>query len=173
MGFNTIIGLGSKARIGKDYAAKELAKYFDLERIAFADALKQDLAELFKKNGLDYWAIEADPQQKEKVRPLLVEYGMTMRKFNENVWVDRALNKPLTHELTLITDVRFPNEAKRIKELGGHYIEICTDLPPANDTEALYSPLMAELADAVVVNNFDSKFIDDLVTSFNKLWSTP
>lgn len=170
---NTIlVGVGSRARIGKDYAAKELAKYFDLERIAFADALKLDVAQLFKAHGLDYWGIESEPSLKEKVRPLLVEYGMTMRRFNENAWIDRALNKELTHQVTLVTDVRFPNEANRIKSLGGYYIEIKTDLPPANETEAYYSPLMGGIADYTVKNNFDSKFIMDLVDLISTLRDT-
>jgi hypothetical protein len=168
----TLIGVGSRARIGKDYAAKELAKYFDLERVAFADALKLDVAQLFKAHGLDYWGIEGEPALKEKVRPLLVEYGMTMRKFNEDAWIDRALNKEFTHEVTFVTDVRFPNEAKRIKALGGHYIEIQTDLPPANETEAYYSPLMKGLADYTVKNNFDSHFIQDMVKLIGSLNNT-
>ena len=166
-----LIGLGSKARIGKDYAAKQLADWCgSVERIAFADALKQDVAYLFGQHKLDYWSIEQEPELKEKIRPLLVEYGCTMRKFNENIWVDRALKgKNFTKDITLITDVRFPNEANRIKELGGYYIEIQTDLPPANETEAHYSPLMAGLADFTIKNNFDSNFVGDLIELIGNL----
>ena len=166
-----IIGLGSKARIGKDYAAQELAKLFDVQRIAFADALKLDIADIVARHGLDYWAIEKQPELKEKIRPLLVEYGMTMRRFNEDVWVDRALAPGnLTSEVILVTDVRFPNEAKRIRELGGHYIEIMTNTPPINETEAYYSPLMAESAEYTIKNNFDPEFIPDLVNLVFNLW---
>ena len=165
-----LIGLGSKARIGKDYASQELAKHFDLERIAFADELKKDLAGIMSKSNIDYWEIEKEPALKETVRPLLVAYGQVMRKFNEDIWVDRAIkNKEFRHQVTLITDVRFPNEAKRLKELGGFYIEIETNIPPANETEALYSPQMAGLADYKVRNNFDSKFIQSLVDLVNRL----
>jgi hypothetical protein len=160
-----LLGLGSIARIGKDYAAQELAKYFDLERIAFADALKKDLAELIKnKHDLDYAAIESEPSLKEKFRPLLVSYGCVMREFDEDVWVNRALaNREFNHCVTLVTDVRFPNETRKIKALGGYYIEIDANIAPANETEALYSPQMKGLADYKIKNNFDSKFIQDLV----------
>lgn len=170
---NTIlVGLGSRARIGKDYAAQQLAGRFDLERVAFADALKFDISQLFHAHGLDYWAIEGEPSLKEKIRPLLVEYGCTMRKFNENAWIDRALSKEFTHAVTLITDVRFPNEAQRIKDLGGYYIEVKTDIPPANETEAFYSPLMGNMADYTIKNNFDSKFIHDLIRLIESLKQT-
>lgn len=154
-----LLGIGSKARIGKDFAASELQKLFDLERIAFADELKKDLAEIFKKSGVDLWSVE-----KSKIRNLLVEYGETMRKFEENVWVRRALEKAkFDCDITFITDVRYPNEVKMIKDRGGYYIDITTDIPPANDVEAFYSPQMAKLADFKVVNNFDMDFISDLI----------
>lgn len=159
-----IIGLGSKAQIGKDYAAAQLKQYFDVERIAFADELKNDLKYLFKQNNLDLDMINSEPELKKVIRPLYVAYGHTMREFNENLWVDRALkDRELNHQVTIITDVRYPNEAKRLKELGGTYIEIETNIPPANEVEALYSPLMGGEADFVVRNNFDGKFVSDMV----------
>lgn len=160
---NIIIGFGSKARIGKDYAASELSKFYTVERVAFADALKDDLAVIFARSGLDLKEMLNVPATKERVRPLLVEYGQTMRKFHPDIWVDRALTgREFTSQITIVTDVRFPNEANRIKELGGYYIEIDTDIEPANETEALYSPQMAGIADFTVRNNFDGKFITDL-----------
>jgi len=176
---NTIlIGLGSKARIGKDFAAQELAKTFDVERIAFADKLKADLAKIFESYGMDYHKLESNSEDKAKLRPLLVEYGMTMRRFNENHWVDHALqNREFNAQVTIITDVRFPNEAKRLQELGGYYIEIKTTIPPANETEAYYSPLMEGLADFTITNNFDRNYIGDLLRLIptldsisNRLW---
>lgn len=161
---NRIIGLGSKAQIGKDYAAQKLADYTNVKRIAFADALKNDLKYLFNQNDLDFDDIVAEPKLKEKVRPLMVSYGQTMREFKPDVWIGRAIEeakKPF-HGLVIFTDVRFPNEVKAIKELGGFYIEIKTNVPPANETEALYSPQMSALADATVENNFDGNYIPDL-----------
>lgn len=165
-----IIGLGSKAQIGKDYAAAQLKNYFDVERIAFADELKNDLKYLFSKNGFDFDMLMSEPTLKTKARPLLVSYGQVMREFNPDIWINRALKeKELTHQVTIITDVRFPNEAKILKELGGYYVEILSDVPPANDTEAYYSPLMEGLADFKVKNNFDGQFVSDMVKLVNQL----
>ncbi len=165
-----LIGFGSKARIGKDYAAQKLKEFFDVERIAFADALKADLDYLFSQNGLRLPEILQEPDLKETVRPLLVSYGQTIRQFNPDIWVDRALNnRDFKHEITVITDVRFPNEVQRIKELGGYYIEIVSNIQPANETEKLFSPLMEQAADHKITNNFDGKFALDLVELVEKL----
>lgn len=159
-----LIGLGSKAQVGKDYAAFRLKEYFDVERIAFADKLKEDLAEIFSRRGLDFNKLCQDPETKKQLRPLMVEYGQTMRFFNPNIWVDLALkDKELTHQVTIITDVRFPNEVLRLKELGGCYVDIQTDTPYANATEAEFSPTMKKLADFEVRNKFDEHYVHDMV----------
>lgn len=165
-----LLGLGSKARIGKDYAAIKLRDHFDVERVSFADELKKDLSELFLKHGIDMSALLADVKMKEAIRPLLVSYGQTLRKFNPDVWVDAAFNnKEFTHQVTIVTDVRFPNEVARIKQLGGYYIDIVSEIKPANADEALYSPILESIADYKIVNNFDIKYIDDLVVLINTL----
>lgn len=60
------------------------------------------------------------------VRWHLIQYGTNyVRKYlgKENFWLDEGMRKAqLTHtcdELPVITDVRFPNEAKAIKDAGG------------------------------------------------------
>jgi hypothetical protein len=176
-----ILGLGSKAQIGKDYAAQKLKDLgYDIERIAFADELKKDLSNLFFSNGLNFESIVAEPELKKLVRPLMVEYGQVLRSFKPDVWIDRAFHKvrlngvdfqcrSFDHEITMITDVRFPNEVKRIKELGGIYIEIISNVAPANETEALYSPLMSTLADHTIVNNFDGEYIKNFIELIDKL----
>jgi len=159
-----LIGLGHKAQIGKDYAAAQLAKHFDVERIAFADALKDDLTIIFEKQGIDLKAIMNDPTLKHLVRPLLVEYGCTVRKFKPDQWVDRAFqDKQLTHEITVVTDVRFPNEAKRLKEYGGYYVDIIADVPPANETERACGIEMVKLADFTIENKFDGSYVENLI----------
>lgn len=155
-----LIGLGSKAQIGKDFAAIGLKKYFDVERVSFADQLKEDLNQVFLKHNLNFLELIMTPELKKKLRPLMIEYGQALREFNPDVWVNAALlNKQFNHQVTIITDVRFPNEAKRIKQLGGYYIEILADVPPANEVEAHYSPIMETLADFKVRNNFDENYI--------------
>lgn len=160
----TIIGFGSKAQVGKDYAAIQLAKKYDVQRVAFADALKSDIAVLFKLSDLDLEAMLKDIDTKNKIRPLLVSYGQTMREFDPDIWVKRAFKdiRYGQHDLVVVTDVRFPNEAIYIQDLGGIYIDIDSDVPPANETEAAYAKQMRRLADFVIRNDFDENYTKEL-----------
>jgi hypothetical protein len=167
-----IIGLGSKARIGKDYAAIKLAKYFNVQRVSFADVLKDDLSTLFKKHNLSLEALLADPDMKEVVRPLLIAYGQTMRKFDENVWLNAAIkNADFSNKVTIFTDVRFPNEAEAIQAIGGYYVNIISDVAPSSKEEALYSPILEEMADFHITNNFDDQYIEDMKSLIYSLLS--
>lgn len=152
---NVLIGFGSTARVGKDFAYSIIKEFIPTaNRIAFADALKEDLAQLFKNNGLDFYALDANPEEKKKIRPLMVEYGQLMRKFNDHIWIDRALNKVTSYGLNIVTDVRFPNEVEKLKEKGGIYVHIHAEVPPVNDIEAELLPVMSGLADYRLYNDF-------------------
>ncbi len=157
-----VIGLGSKARIGKDYCVRELQKGYDIERISFADKLKEDLNKILKSQGVDFFELDKTPLLKEQWRPVMVNYGELMRTYDPDWWVKKALDKELKHQITMVVDVRYPNEVRKIKEMGGVYIEIESDTPPANETEALYSPQCAAMADHIVVNDFTINFLENL-----------
>lgn len=176
-----VIGLGSRARVGKDYAALKLREHYGEEnvlRIAFADALKADVSDLLVKSvGINPFT--ASGPDKELIRPILVAYGEMMRKVNHNYWVARAINlvdktEEANHPwpIVIYTDCRYPNEVDSINKLGGIYIEIDSPIPPANESEAKNSPLCRAMADYVVKNNThmmgnvlvpDNKFIPRLV----------
>lgn len=183
-----IIGLGSRARIGKDFAAAELRKHYGEEnvlRIAFADALKGDVQPLLMR------AVGINPHtaagpDKELIRPILVAYGEMMRKVNHNYWVARAIDlvektEQANHPWPIVvyTDCRYPNEVDSIKKMGGIYIEIdAPAIPPANESEAKNSPLCRAMADYVVLNDIqhkngkfvpDKKFIPRLVRIIDSL----
>lgn len=154
----TIIGFGSVARIGKDYAYGIIKEaYPEAQRVAFADALKDDLALIFRNNNLAFHELVSDEEEKKKIRPLMVEYGQLMRSWNPQIWLDRAFEK-LTDGLTIITDVRFPNEVARLKAEGGTYVHINGPVPPINSTEAENLPLMEKLADFTIYNDFSPSY---------------
>lgn len=59
-------------------------------------------------------------------------------------------------QVLVITDVRFPNEAKRIKEYGGEIWEIIRpelDEQESGDAHASEQPLARELVDKVIIND--------------------
>jgi len=113
-----VIGIGHRARQGKDYLAKALvmhcnARGIHAKQFAFADALRSYCRVAF---GM-----------REKDAPLLQVVGTDIfRKRNPDIWV-RVLEDTLNEqqpEVAIITDMRFPNEAAMIKRLGGATIDV-------------------------------------------------
>jgi dephospho-CoA kinase len=100
------IGLTGKARSGKDTVANYLVERHQFQRVAFGDSLKRYLSEIFP-----------DLINENKPRALLQRFGQSMREFDEDVWIKHALNKANGSKI-VITDVRQPNEYRRLKELG-------------------------------------------------------
>lgn len=126
-----IIGLGYKARSGKDTIADHLCKKFGFHRGAFAGALKDAAREIFGLSWEQLYGSEkeiVDPYWRDTPRKLLQMLGTEcLRKgYSDDVWI-RALRRHmlLVDEARrwtshwVITDVRFPNEAAAIKEWGG------------------------------------------------------
>lgn len=164
-----LIGLGCIAQVGKDYAAQQLKMYYDTERVAFADPLKEDLNKLLADVGVDLFTLDKDPALKVKLRPLMVEYGKAKRVFNQAYWINRALSRDFTHKVTLITDVRYENEVDKIKDMGGYYVHIVSDVPPSNAEEEKNQPILSARADFKVYNAFTPAYVQDLRSLFDAL----
>jgi hypothetical protein len=116
-----LIALVGYATVGKDAIAAALG----WQRVAFADALKADLAPVVAK---------LPPHEKSQIRPLLVEYGRTARRIKPDYWIDR-LAIPGTGDV-VCTDCRYMNEAKHLRSLGGIIIRVTRPgVGPANPEE--------------------------------------
>ena len=130
-----LIGLGYKARQGKNYVANYMKEYNPQVKLyAFADELKLYCKE--HHNELEpQWQLahqtKAHPAWKADAiygcTPILQWYGTDVaRKENPNVWV-QALAKRLYAEkpdIAVITDVRFLNEAQFVKDNFGFMVEV-------------------------------------------------
>jgi hypothetical protein len=138
-----VLGFSGLKRSGKDTAAeilREECRRYSVHRIAFADSLREALRAVFGFSDEQMFG-----SQKEEVDPF---WGLSYRQAAQRVgtdlfrdqldpqvwiksWQKRVLAaddkncqmreamyavKPL---LVLVTDVRFPNEADAIRELGG------------------------------------------------------
>jgi hypothetical protein len=142
-----IIGLGHKARVGKDSIADVLVRKHGFTRLAFADALKQaalDIDPLVMAPGqvnvnlgagrLSY-VVESmgweDAKKINEVRRFLQELGVAIRRIDPDIWVDRILGQ-LDKEIDyVITDVRFPNEFEALRATGALVVEVVRPgLPP-------------------------------------------
>ena len=137
-----IIGLGHKARQGKDEAVQMILaerKTYQIQRFAFADALKREVNTMIERAGgvdaffarkdLLPWVVrEENPDMKDPLCPLgkfrtLLQYvGVLRRESDPDYWVNQTIADINRHQpdVAVITDMRFLNEVKMIKSLGGY-----------------------------------------------------
>lgn len=116
-----IIGISGNNGSGKDtfgmlLQAEYERKGKDVCRCAFADALYFICAYLYGINRKKFY--DNNPQHKNEViinnltaRDILIKVGAAMREIYPDTWVD-LLRKDTCHEITIVTDVRFDNEAE-------------------------------------------------------------
>ncbi|MGW4986304.1 deoxynucleotide monophosphate kinase family protein [Streptomyces mirabilis] len=134
------IALIGQARSGKDTAAAWLVRERAYVRLAFADPLKDmalridpyipttyrvtvRLSALIADVGWEY-AKDRYPE----VRAMLQRMGQTQREFDEDYWV-RILARKVEGAAkwnipTVVTDVRYPNEAQALTALGFTLVRI-------------------------------------------------
>ncbi|MCM8548852.1 hypothetical protein [Streptomyces sp. STCH 565 A] len=162
MSDNLLVGLAGFARSGKDTAAQTLVEG-GWRRDAFADRLKTFL---YRQNPLVTTFADVPPvrlanlvnaigwdEAKERypeVRRLLHATGTDAGRatLGENVWIDALFNdyEP-EREALVVSDVRFPNEARAVRGRGG--VVIWIDRPgvgPARDEHGRPYPSEVALA---------------------------
>jgi hypothetical protein len=123
-----IIGLSGYARSGKDTLAGMLMGLYKYENKAFANPIRDLLYEMnpmvkegYRVQGVvDSYGWEEAKVSFPEIRTLLQNLGVGARNiFNDQFWVSQALSGVSEGDKIVITDVRFPNEAAAIKNLGG------------------------------------------------------
>ncbi len=120
-----IIGLSGYAQSGKDTVASYLMKEHGFIRIAFADNIRRILYDMNPMIGPEPLQVKVDvdgwdaAKQHPEVRRLLQVLGVSARNhIDSEVWINSALDRVMNDRI-VITDVRFLNEARAIKERGG------------------------------------------------------
>jgi len=150
-----IIGLCGLARSGKDSFFNFIEDFKLNEkpnvRVAFADCLKQEL-DLFLRSSFGISAFTDDDKEKDVIRPILVAFGMQKRFVSDGIyWINKAekeINRFKDEYNHFITDVRFPNEVLKIKELGGKCIHIEREgNSPPNLEEEENDPIIKSMSD--------------------------
>lgn len=122
-----IIGLSGYARSGKDSTAELLCLNYGYRRVSFADPIREALMRLNPRVGdmplsilvEDYgWDLaKQNPEVRRLMQVLGTEVGRSM--FGDDVWIKMALRDLRPEDKVVISDVRYPNEADAIKQLGG------------------------------------------------------
>lgn len=158
-----LIGICGRKRAGKDTAASALVtKGYRLVR--FADPLKNMIRTLLGAAGIFCVEHFIEGDQKEIPLPALcgkstrfamqtlgTEWGR--KTIGEDLWIQVALSRVAGLPAAVISDVRFPNEAAAIRNIGGTIIKIVRSEQPQIDGHA--SEASIDLIDAqyTIINN--------------------
>jgi hypothetical protein len=164
-----ILGLTGVARSGKDTFCSlliEECKKRDIvaKRFALADVLKEQISP-FLKDCLNIDIFNCSPEEKELVRPLLVEFGRAKRIQSKGTYWTSLVEEEIFKQfycidVAIVTDVRHAeydfDEVDWLKSHGGSLIHLtriseagCPIAAP-NADEARNDPKLFELADLKV-----------------------
>ena len=178
-----LIGITGHKFSGKSTVTNMLSEMLGYETHSFADKLKDVTCVLsgctreqledydFKENELvpDYlrpYCLNAD---KPTYRAFLQRFGSeVMRGVNDNIWIDCTLSN--CGENAIISDVRFPNEAKAIKERGGIIVKVVRDNVTTSDTHQSETMIDSIDAEYVLVNTKSIETLRGAVRSLVELW---
>jgi len=125
-GGERLICLAGVSGSGKDAAGAYLAERHAFQRVAFADPLKDVMAEIFGLTREQLWSDERNiphPRLGRAPRELYQEFGRACRKIDPDVWI-RKFRERLhgllgTGRSVVCTDLRTLAELRSVKEMGG------------------------------------------------------
>jgi len=135
-----ILGLVGKKQSGKNTVAEYIyrqatAASQPVIELAFADALKQDVADAF---GILVSQLE-ERKNNPIVRHTLQWYGVDKRELEQekSYWINKLADRLIEYKnadiLLVVTDCRFLNEAEFLKIAGAKLVRIRRDGLPEDD----------------------------------------
>lgn len=165
-----IIGLTGQKRSGKDTVAGLIEMH--TSRPWQKMALRESFAGPIRRAVADMLGWNATELEEHKELPLPRLDGVTPRHMMQtlgtewgrqmilpDLWI-RILETKLEtaiatggYDVAVITDVRFPNEAKMIKSMDGIIVRVVRPGLPPPDGHSSETPLPDELVDATIVND--------------------
>ena len=177
--FHKIIGISGASRSGKDTLCRSLIRILkekyniEAERMSIAgDLIKKNLQNIIMNSvGID--SFTENTEEKELIRPLLVEYGKLMRKWTEGrYFVENFQN--INEKTLIIPDIRYAEYEKDEihwirNEVNGYLIFLEREnIKDANETEKINNKKLKVLSNCCIYwgkldenNENDRKIIDD------------
>jgi hypothetical protein len=138
-----IIGVCGFIGSGKDTVADYLTNFHEYRRESFANSLKDAVSMVFgwdrtmlegRTKQAREWREQVDPWWSERLnmpnltpRWVLQYWGTEVcrKAFHDDIWIASVENKLRTSEDNIvISDCRFPNEIKSIREAGGIVVRV-------------------------------------------------
>ena len=145
-----IIGICGLIGSGKDTIADYLQNIHQFRRESFAHSLKDAVAQIFgwdrellegRTKESRHWREQVDPWWAARLkmphltpRHVLQVWGteVARRSFHDDIWIAALENKlRKTKDDVVISDCRFPNEIKSIRNAGGIVIRVVRGPEPA------------------------------------------
>lgn len=158
-----LVGLCGRARAGKSTAANALVQRFGFEELSFAHPLRAFVRDILSIDDVQTFDQIKDKQHsllggktpRHALQTLGTEWGRNM--ISDTLWIDVCMYKT-KHLLAqgknvVISDVRFDNEAERIREEGGLIIKIMRpDGPHIDSAHISELGIQHALVDVFVMN---------------------
>lgn len=173
-----LIGIAGRAGVGKDTAGRFLQLHYALSVVAFADPLKAMLQAM----GLSRTELEGaykelplrwlDASPRRLLQTLGTEWGREM--IDPDLWL-KVFGRKLAHDWQVlkasdpdwagyvITDVRFENEARFIRERG-HLIHLTRRSAPAVESHCSENGLAIDARDFLIANDGDLAELHDALS---------
>lgn len=168
-----LVGITGKARAGKDTLARQLMR-LGYRQDAFAHGVKEVTAKLAGEPVSHFYDDDAKEAHSANLgmtrRRAMQAVGNSMREaIGPNVWIrplfanwEESGRKP-----TVVSDVRYPNEADAIRRAGGLIIRVeRPNLIGLQGEEAAHAseiPLPDHLVDVVIVNDKTENYLFEVV----------
>jgi hypothetical protein len=144
-----IVGVCGFIGSGKDTIADYLVNFHEFRRDSFANSLKDAVSAVFgwdrtmlegRTKEAREWREQVDPWWAERLamptltpRWVLQYWGTEVcrRGFHDDIWIASLENKlRTTKDNVVISDCRFPNEIKSIKDAGGMIVRVKRGVNP-------------------------------------------
>ena len=163
------IGVAGQARMGKDVLSNYLRVKLDQscginfwDRTAFAFNVKKVFSKTFDVSFdfIEEWKVKSEipPGFNSTVREGLQQIGDGFRKIKEDIWIELRFRDQFTPQI--ISDVRYLNEARKIREEQGLNIligrsDMLNDDP--NGSESQIRPFVAYALDNLETGPIENK----------------
>jgi len=159
-----IIGITGRAGSGKDTLAKILVEHYGYERMAFADPIRGFVALLLGVSPEELMGSKLKDTTcarlgfktpREAMQTLGTEWGRDT--IHQSIWVFclqdklRALDR--RWQAVVVSDVRFDNEARMIRTLGGRIIHITREAAEPVNAHVSEAGISPDLIDMTIDNN--------------------
>lgn len=134
-----LVGIHGAIGSGKDVAAAHLCRTRGFTRVAYGDALKEEVARILRRPlaayakehpryrflGEDEAVARLIQDKPQVVRALIQAWGTELRRAEApGYWVEKLRRRTEGLDRIVVPDVRFENEAAFVRESGGYLLKV-------------------------------------------------